>query len=245
MRPARAFTLLEVVVALAVLSLGLLAVADLSGTALRSHGYARDVTAATLLARGKLAELEEKYEDQGFKDFDESEEGSFADEGYPGFQWRLEAKKPDSALGPDQLLAAVLGQAGADASTQELLASLLGTGGTGGRPAAAPGGALGSVLQVQLTAFGEALKKSLREVTLTVAWRDGRVRHEFGVTTHLVVLHPKAPAGARSAFPDVPPNLPNVPGALPLPGAGGPLPQLPPGVPQPPLMPPKTRAPAQ
>lgn len=232
MRPARAFTLLEVMVALAVLSMGLLAVADLSGTALRGHGYTRDLSAATLLARGKLAEMEEKYEDQGFKDFDESEEGDFADEGYPAFKWRLEAKKPDSALGPDQLLAVLLGQAGADASSQELLARLLGTGGTGGQPAAAPGGALGGVLQAQLTAFGEALKKSLRQVTLTVAWRDGGVRHEFGVTTHLVVLNPKAPAGARSAFPDVPPNLPNAPGAMPPQGTGGlPRGQPPPGNP--------------
>jgi general secretion pathway protein I len=205
MSRARAFTLLEVLVALAVLSLGLMAVADLAGTALRQHGYARDLTVATALARGKMAELEEAYEDKGFKDFDENEEGDFADQGRPGFAWRVEAKKPDTTLGPEQLLGVLLGQAGEDASTQELLQKLMGT---GGQAQGAPGGLLGGVLSAQLTAFGEQLKKSFRQVTLTVAWRDGRTLHQFDVTTHLVVLNPRAPGGARGAYPDVPPNLP-------------------------------------
>ena len=208
MSRARAFTLLEVLVALTVLSMGLMAVADLAGTALRQHGYARDVTVATALARGKMAELEEAYQDKGFKDFDESEEGNFADQGQPGFAWRVEVRKPDTTLAPDQLLGVLLGQAGADASTQELLQKLLGTGGQGGQAQGSAGGLLGGVLAAQLTAFGEQLKKSFRQVTLTVAWQDGRTVHHFDVTTHLVVLNPRAPGGARGAYPDVPPNLP-------------------------------------
>jgi general secretion pathway protein I len=207
MSRARAFTLLEVLVALAVLSLGLTAVADLAGTALRQHGYARDVTVATTLARGKMAELEETYQDTGFKDFDESEEGNFADQGQPGFAWRVEVRKPDTTLGPEQLLGVLLGQAAGDASTQDLLQKLMGTGGPGGQAQGAPAGLLGGVLSAQLTAFGEQLKKSFRQVTLTVAWRDGRTTHQFDVTTHLVVLNPRAPGGARGASPDVPPNL--------------------------------------
>ncbi len=217
MSRARAFTLLEVLVALAVLSLGLMAVADLAGTALRQHGYARDLTVATALARGKMAELEEAYEDKGFKDFDENEEGDFADQGHPGFAWRVEVKKPDTTLGPEQLLGVLLGQAGEDASTQELLQKLMGT---GGQAQGAPGGLLGGVLSAQLTAFGEQLKKSFRQVTLTVAWRDGRTLHQFDVTTHLVVLNPRAPGGARGVWPDVPPNLPPTSGAGP---SGAPL----------------------
>lgn len=232
MRRARGFTLLEVLVALAVLAFGLMAVSDLAGTALSQHGYARDLTVATALARGKMAELEETYEDKGFKDFDETEEGDFADQGQPGFAWRVEVKKPDATLGPEQLLGVLLGQAAGDASTQELLQKLMGTGqgaGQGGGQAqGAPGGLLGGVLAAQLTAFGEQLKKSFRQVTLTVAWRDGRTRHQFDVTTHLVVLNPRAPGGARGASPDVPPNLQAATALPALPGAGGAgLPALP------------------
>ena len=73
--------------------------------------------------------------------------------------------------------------------------------------AAVPGGALGGVLRGQLTAFGEALKRSLRELRLTVSWKDGKRDHGFTVSTYLVVLNPRAPGGARGPDPDVPPNL--------------------------------------
>lgn len=214
MSRARAFTLLEVLVALTVLSLGLMAVADLAGTALRQHGYARDVTVATALARGKMAELEETYLDKGFKDFDESEEGTFADQGQPGFAWRVEVRKPDTTLAPEQLLGVLLGQAGGDASTQDLLKALLGSGQASGQVQGTAGGLLGGVLSAQLTAFGEQLKKSFRQVTLTVAWKDGRTTNHFDVTTLLAVLNPRAPGGTRGAYPDVPPNLPAATGPV-------------------------------
>ncbi len=209
------FTLLEVMVALAVLAGALMAVAELSGTALRNYGYARDLTMATLLARGKMAEVEEKYEDQGFTDFDETEEGSFADQGQPGIRWRLEVRKPDSSLTAEQLLAALLGAGTDDAGTQELIAKLMGggtggadgKGGGGGPTSAGPGGLLGSVLQTQLTAFAEQVKKAVRRVTLTVSWKDGRVDHGFDVSTVMVVLNPRAPGGARGTDPDIPPNV--------------------------------------
>lgn len=209
-RAATAFTLLEVMVALAILAMALMALADLTGNALRNHAYARDLTVATLLARGKMAALEEAYEDAGFKDFDETEEGDFADEGRPGFKWRVELKRPEAALAPDELISILLGASGGDA--QDLMGKLLGTGGakagqSGGPQTASAGGLVGGMLQAQITAFGEALKKSLREMRLTVGWMDGRELRQFTVTTHLVVLNPKAPGGARGPNPDVPPNL--------------------------------------
>jgi general secretion pathway protein I len=207
---APAFTLLEVMVALTILAISLMALADLTGSALRNHAYARDLTVATLLARGKMAALEETYEDKGFTDFDESVEGDFADQGRPDFKWRVELKKPDSALSPDELLSGLLGASGSDA--QDLMGKLLGTSGAkagqaGGPQTASAGGLVGGMLQAQLTAFGEALKKSLREMRLTVGWMDGRQLRQFTVTTHLVVLNPKAPGGARGPDPDAPPNL--------------------------------------
>ena len=207
---ARAFTLLEVMVALAILATSLMAIADLTGTALRNHSYARDITVATLLARGKMAALEEKYEDAGFRDFDETEEGDFADQGHAEIRWKVDLKKPDSALSPDELLSVLLGATeGGDAP--DLLGALLGksggTSGQGGPQTASAGGLVGGMLQAQLTAFGESLKKSLREMRLTVAWMDGRQLRQLTVTTHLVVLNPKAPGGAHGPNPDTPPNL--------------------------------------
>ena len=224
MTPRRGFTLLEVMVALALLASALMAMADLAGGALRNHAYARDLSAATLLARGKLAALEQKYEDQGFKDFDESEEGDFSQEGRPELRWRAQIVKPDGDLSAEQLFARLAGTSSGD--PQELMSKLLGGGdpsalaGAAGAAGAAPGGpaqgptstnplagVMTGMLQQQLTALGETLKKSFRELRFTVAWRDGKATHEFTVTTHLLVLNPRAPNDARGDNPEVPPNL--------------------------------------
>jgi len=219
---AKGFTLLEVMVALALLAAALMAMADLSGNALRNHAYARDLSAATLVARGKMAELEQKYEDEGFKDFDQDEDGDFGREGRPDMHWHLALVRPDADLSADQLVAQL---AGAGNDPGDLIAKLMGGGGgaaAGGGTSNPLAGALSGMLQSQLTALGETLKKSFREMRLTVSWRDGRTSHDFTVTTHLLVLNPRAPNGARGDNPEVPPNLAALPGsgAAKLPGSG-------------------------
>ena len=213
---ARGFTLLEVMVSLALLAAALMAIADLSGNALRDHAYARDLSAATLLARAKMAELTEKYEDQGFRDFDEEERGDFSEQGHPDVRWNLRLVRPDANLSADQLMALL---AGAEGDPQQLVSALMGGAGLSGAGGAAgsSGGGTTSVnplagvvtglLQSQLTAFGETMKSSFREMRLTVSWRDGTSTRDFTVTTHLLVLNPRAPGGARGDNPEVPPNL--------------------------------------
>ena len=199
-------------VALALLAAALMAIADLAGNALRNHAYARDLSAATLLARGKMAELEQKYEDVGFKDFDEDEHGDFSEEGRPAVKWQLALVKPDADLSADQLMAVLAGMGG---DSTDLISKLMGGAGAGAASAASGGpttvspvaGMLGGFLQTQLAAFGETLKKSFREMRLTVSWQDGKTSHGFTVTTHLLVLNPRAPGGARGDNPEVPPNL--------------------------------------
>lgn len=207
----RAFTLLEVMVALGLLAAALVATADLAGSALRNHERARDLDAAVLLARARMAALEERYEDSGFKDHDEEESGDFAEEGRPDVRWRLEVLRPAPDLSADQLLRMLVGETGA-ADAGDLARRLLGS-----QASAGPGGptmdagpalaAFGTLMQARLTAFGEGLKQSLREMRLTVSWPSGAQGRSFTVTTHLVVLNPRAPGGARGDSPDVPPSV--------------------------------------
>jgi hypothetical protein len=203
--------------------------------------YARDLAEATLLARGKMAELEQKYEDEGFKDFDQSDDGDFADAKRPDLRWHVDLVRPAGDLSADQLVSMLAGS-GSDA--QGLIAKLMGGGAAAAAGSAAPGtssgsasqptaaggglamGALTKLIQSQVTVFGEQLKKSFREMRLTVAWRDGKTAHGFTVTTHLVVLNPRAPGGVRGDNPEVPSNLAastaaGVAGAAGLPGGAG------------------------
>jgi general secretion pathway protein I len=198
-------------VALAVLAGSLMAVADLSGSAMRNYVYARDLSVATLLARAKMAELEEKYDDSGFTDFDQSEDGTFADQGQPGMRWKLELRKPTAELTAERILGAFLG-GGEDLGAQEMLGTLMGGsggagGGKGGPASGAPGGLLGGVMQGQVNAFAEELKKAVRQVSLRVSWKDGKVEQGFSLDTYWVVLNPMAPGGARGQNADIPATL--------------------------------------
>jgi len=227
--PRRGFTLLEVMVALAVLAMSMAALSDVVGGALQNHLRARQLEVATMLARAKLAETEAKFEEEGFRDFDQVEDGTFDEEGHPEVTWKVECLKPQVELGPDAVLKALTGIEGGVAGLLGLDGKTPGQG-AGAGAAAASSGPMSSLagspmaatavamIQQQLTSLGEKLKAGVRELRLTIAWKDGRVAESFTVVTHLVVLTPGAQkrlTGAAAAA-----GQPGLPGFT-----GKPLPQ--------------------
>jgi general secretion pathway protein I len=182
MRPARSgFTLLEVMVALAILAASLVAISEVVSGALRNHVRARQLDVATLLARTKMVEAQADFEREGFRDFDETDEGTFEEEGHPEIRWKLDVLRPSLELGPEAVLAALSG----GKTLQDLLPS------PEQAPQLAPFQAvLNATIQTVLTQIGEDLKKGLREVRLTVSWVDG-TEESFEVVTHVVVKQPE------------------------------------------------------
>ncbi|MGC3997884.1 MAG: prepilin-type N-terminal cleavage/methylation domain-containing protein [Anaeromyxobacter sp.] len=198
-RPA-GFSLLEVMIALAILAAALLTASQITAASLRNHRRAIQLEVATLLARGKLAELQDGYEQTGFKGFDEEEEGSFEDEGHPEVHWKAHVARPRIDLSPDKLLATLTGGGASGVGDLGKLLGLQGQaqGGSSNQPAGMetlfPGaGAMAAGLQAQLATIGEELKSGVRELRLTISWQDGKQEESFTVVTHLVVL---APPGA-------------------------------------------------
>ncbi len=174
------FTLLEVMVALAILAASLLAISEVVGGALRNHVRARELDVATSLARAKMVEVQAQFERKGFRDFDESDEGSFEAEGHPEVRWKVDVRRPSIGTGPDAVLSALAG----GKTLQDLMPP------PDQAPQLAPfQGMITASLQGLLTRVGETLKKGVREVRLTVSWPGGGATTEsFDVTTHLVVL---------------------------------------------------------
>jgi general secretion pathway protein I len=202
----RGFTLLEVVVALAILAVALVAVLDINAQSVASHVYARRLTVATLLARSKMIDLEQKLHDKGMNIDDEESSGDFAEEGWPSYQWRAKVVAPrTNGLSPEQLFGAILNLPlgdGASGGPGSLLSGLFGTSGkpapasrdkadTSGNPAQALLGALGPMAGIasqQFTQMVDQLQKAVREVQLTVTWKEGRVTESFDLVTHVVSL---------------------------------------------------------
>ncbi len=108
----RGFTLLEVMISLAILAVGLVSISSLNGGAVAMHAYGRRATEATLLLRSKMLDIEDDLQKKGFSDFDDERHGDFTDENPSSdYTWSAEILKPDVQLDPGQLLSAVSGGA--------------------------------------------------------------------------------------------------------------------------------------
>jgi len=200
----RGFTLLEVMISLAILAIALVAISGLNGGAVTLHAYGRRATEATLLLRGKMLDVEDDLEKNGFSDFDDEKHGDFTDDGSRAYAWSAEILRPDVRLDPAQLLTLIGGGAQGQAGTSRggslasaasaLAGSLLGGSAgtapspTGGGVAALLSGPIGGILQGQATTFIETLKKSVREVRLTVSWSDGKDRRSVSASQIVVIL---------------------------------------------------------
>lgn len=212
----RAFTLLEVVVAMAILGVSLLAILDINSTAIAAHIYARKLTVATILARSKMTDIEQKLYDEPLPADDDEDAGDFSQEGWPSYKWRAKVIAPrTNGLTPEQLFTALFNlPMGGDSKdgAPSPLAALFGMGGSGGAgglagaaAALAPGGAAGaaggmgglmgalgganplSMLTQQMT---DTLTKSVREVHLTVSWKEGKQTESIDLVTHVVSMGP-------------------------------------------------------
>jgi len=223
-RRSAGFTLLEVMVALAILALALTAIVGINGNAIRSHGYAKRVTVATMLARSKMADIESKYIEEGFtSEFDQVMEGNFEEEGWSHYRWKAEIVKPD------------IDAANATALVEMLVQKLVGDASSPGDQSTSTGApvptpdfsALAATMQPmiegQVTMLVETMKKAVREVRLTVSWQEGAQTDSFDVVTHLVVLAPAGQQGGESNDPAMTSQQGNQPGNGPgtqLPGGG-------------------------
>ncbi len=230
----RAFTLLEVVVALAILGVSLVAVLDINASAVYSHVYAKKLTVATLLARSKMTDLEQKLYDEPLGIDDDEDAGDFSAEGWPGYKWRAKIIVPKTnGLSPEQLFGALFnlplgtGGDGKDGAGS-MLSGLFGGGASGGLPAGAAaaaagggvpaekgGGLMGALgpmagmAQQQFTQMVDQLQKSVREVHLTVTWKEGKLTESIDLVTHVVSLGPGSDRNGGAAAAAGAPNAAN------------------------------------
>lgn len=180
---ARGFTLLEVMIALAILAVSFTALLGTQSQAMIITSYIRDVTVAGLLARGKLVELEHHYKTEGFGSFDEEEDGDFGDEGYPKFKWTVKLEKIEADEGVLEEITSQLPQ-DPEAIKEQMTAS--------GPFAGADLGGLNfnpSMIFQGLPMFLEQLGEKVRRVSFKVEWPEGRKgKRSMSVNTFFVLF---------------------------------------------------------
>lgn len=162
------FTLLEVLIAVAILAVALTSLLGSQINSMQATRYARDITSAALLADYQLIELEFQSRDDGWVNSDVEVEGDFSDQGWPEVSYRctihfielpeyndlIDAKEEsDEAAGQDD-------DGVVDAGEQAF-------------------GALG----IFWTIIKEAIENSVRRVECTVYWKTGKIDHEYSIET--------------------------------------------------------------
>lgn len=149
---SRGFTLLEILVAVAIFAISMVALMSISGNTLVVSGRAERITIATMLARQKMTDIEielgKAMKKNEFPD-EKSEEGEF-DEPFEDYSWAMEIRRVE-------LPAPVTGEEG---GMQQMV----------GR---------------QLT---EEISKTIRELKLTIKWKELEEEQSFDVITHIVKL---------------------------------------------------------
>jgi len=164
-----AFTLIEVMIALVIISLALVALSTSQGVALTSARKGRFVTMAVLAAKNKMADIDVTATLKGFeyvKGLGESTEGDFEDEQYKGWKWKREVKEVNFPIA--EIMKSYMGggsteEGGGAAESQAAQTSQAGKEGQENSQEAQ----MASIIGKNVETF---MKQSVREITVTVMW---------------------------------------------------------------------------
>lgn len=191
-RQRRGFTLLEVMVALAVLAINMGVIMVGQSQTFSRANVAKDTIGAVAVARAKVLELEHKFAIDGFGDFDK-EGDEECDRDLPMYRCEWTLKRIELPI--SQMLEATAAKAG---EVQAAAAAAISDPGRSGGPT--PSDARGSVVAMLANFKGpvqmiqEQLEELIRELRVTVKWREGKDAREwesFSLVTHLVNLNPR------------------------------------------------------
>lgn len=165
------FTLVEVMIALAILGASLTMLLHGAASNVESTQRSQLMTAAVELARAKMYDIEEELIAEGIGQLEEKETGDFGDEGWPQIKWesqviRIEMPNLESLQGPE----------GEGEEGEE------GAGGFGGMLGGMfGGGGGGALITSQFEIFRGILEEAIRKITLKVSFTVARQTEEFTV----------------------------------------------------------------
>lgn len=168
------FSLLEVMVSVAIVALALVVLVSMTTNNVRAAHHARLVTTATFLARAKIAAVEDQILEEGFTDSDQEDEGDFADEGHAKFRWHYVIERVELPTEVMEKAQETVGQTADEAAASD------------NNPMMAIAGFLGGFMSTLIEPIRVGLQESVRRITLRVSWAEvGRNEQSFDVVAFL------------------------------------------------------------
>ena len=175
MRHERAFTLLEVMVAMAILAASLAALLQSQTQSVQNSNRSRMTTTATLLARARMGELEHELYEDGFSDIGAESSGDFSDEGFPNFRWEWKVETVElPTVSEAQEAASGGGEATGELPAAPGAAALAGSGSEALDPASA----------MMFELIRGVIEASVRRGTFTIFWKERATEQSFVVQAY-------------------------------------------------------------
>ena len=171
MRGARGFTLLEVMVAMAILAMALTGILSANARNVVLTERAKMTTIAVQLLRMRFVELEDEIAESGFPEADEERAGTFDDAGHPELRWAVKVTKVELPVNQQQIQEAAQAKSGGGAGS--------GSGSLGGLDLqSGPLAGAGAMITQSFEMFRGGLEASIRHVRIEVAWNESPTREQ-------------------------------------------------------------------
>jgi general secretion pathway protein I len=205
------FTLIEIMVAFAILSLTLVTLLGIVTNNVRATNHAKMTTAATFLARTKMSDVEDQILYEGFTSDTETAHGTFKEDGYPQFGWETMIERIEL---PTDL-------------TQKTQDKARETSNDAKDPMSMMTGFLGGMMSSFIEPIRIGLQESVRKVTVRVLWDEtGRRDQTMEIVQYLtdpskLDASLTGAAGATTGGPGAPNTTTNKPPTTQNPLQGG------------------------
>jgi general secretion pathway protein I len=169
-RRTAGFTLLEIMVAVAILATTLVILLEIVTNNIRATNHAKLTTAATFLARNKMSDIEDDILYNGFSSETENAKGTFKADGYDQYRWETSIERIELPTDMTQK-----SQDAAKNASQESK-----------DPMAMMTGFLGGMMSTFIEPIRIGLQESVRKVSVRVFWdENGRRNQSIEVVQYL------------------------------------------------------------
>ena len=169
-RRTAGFTLLEIMVAVAILATTLVVLLEIVTNNIRATNHTKLTTTATFLARNKMSDIEDDILYNGFSSETENAKGTFKADGYDQYRWETSIERIELPTDMTQK-----SQDAAKNASQESK-----------DPMAMMTGFLGGMMSTFIEPIKNGLQESVRKVTVRVTWDEiGRANQSIEVVQYL------------------------------------------------------------
>jgi len=169
-RRTAGFTLLEIMVAVAILATTLVVLLEIVTNNIRATNHAKLTTAATFLARNKMSDIEDDILYNGFSSETENAKGTFKADGYDQYRWETSIERIELPTDMTQKTQDAAKNASQDSKDPMQMMT----------------GFLGGMMSAFIEPIRIGLQESVRKVTVRVFWdENGRRNQSIEVVQYL------------------------------------------------------------